>query len=52
MESGSGPLDGLVTPALVAKAIGEIDQGSEVDRDVLLATLLCAAWPTRRSQNQ
>jgi hypothetical protein len=52
MESDSGPLDGVVTPALVAKAIEEIDQSSEVDCDVLLATLLCAAWPTRPAQNQ
>jgi hypothetical protein len=52
MESDSGPVDGVVTPALLAKAIEEIQQSTEVDGDVLLATLLCAAWPSRPAQNQ
>ena len=51
-QSGSGPLDGVITAVFLVQAIQEIDQSTEVDREVLLATVLCAAWPTRRSQNQ
>jgi hypothetical protein len=52
MDSDRIPFDAVVAAAVVAKAIDEIDKSSEVDRDFLLSTLLCAAWPTRPAQNQ
>jgi hypothetical protein len=52
MNPDSRPPDAATAAALVARAISDIDGSGEVDRDVLLSNLLCAAWPTRPAQNQ
>jgi hypothetical protein len=44
--------DRTFTPALVARVVHDIDNGSQAQRDILLADLLCAAWPTPLSQMQ
>jgi hypothetical protein len=37
---------------LVVRAIDDIDQRSEEQRDALLLDLLCAAWGSPRARNQ
>ena len=59
MESDSGdfgvpPVDVMSAADLVRRAIRDIDADHSADTDnkVLLADLLCAAWPTPRAQSQ
>jgi hypothetical protein len=44
-----GPADPVFTVAL---AIREIDWSDTESREVLLADLLCAAWPSSAAQDQ
>jgi hypothetical protein len=37
---------------VVRRAIGNIDANNAAESNVLLADLLCAAWPTPRAQSQ
>jgi hypothetical protein len=37
---------------LVVRAIDDIDQRSEEQRDALLSDLFCAAWGSPRARNQ
>jgi len=37
---------------LVSRAIRDIDANDAAESNVLLADLLCAAWPTPRAQSQ
>ena len=39
-------------PTLVARVVRDIDSRSQAEHDVLLADLLCAAWPAARAQMQ
>jgi hypothetical protein len=57
MESDSGdlgvpPVDVMSAADLVRRAIRDIDADHTADSNVLLADLLCAAWPTPRAQSQ
>ncbi len=40
----------LAVAAVVA--VRDIAGSRGIDRDALLSALMCAAWPTRRAQNQ
>lgn len=46
------PPDPMSGTAVVARVVHDIDASSEVQRDVLLADLMCAAWGTILAQNQ
>jgi hypothetical protein len=52
MEPDGGPLDAVSAAALVARVVSQLRRSSEEDQVVLLSDLLCAAWPTRRAQEQ
>jgi endo-1,4-beta-D-glucanase Y len=57
MENDPGDLgvpsvDVMSAANLVRRAIHDIDANNAADGDVLLADLLCAAWPTPRAQSQ
>jgi hypothetical protein len=52
MEPEGAPSDWVSVAALVVRVIDEIDHRDTHDHDALLSDLLCAAWPTRRAQNQ
>jgi len=57
MESDSGdlgvpPVDVMSAADLVRRAIRDIDADHTTASNVLLADLLCAAWPTPRAQSQ
>jgi hypothetical protein len=57
MEGDSGDLgvpslDVVSTAALVRRAVRDIDRKGVAESDVLLTDLLCAAWPTPRTQHQ
>ncbi|HWG09168.1 MAG TPA: hypothetical protein VN672_09185 [Solirubrobacteraceae bacterium] len=52
MESENGPLDAATAAALVVRTIEELDDRSCDDSAALLSDLLCAAWPSRWSQDQ
>jgi hypothetical protein len=52
MEPDGGHLDAVSAAALVARVVSELLRRSEGDEVVLLSDLLCAAWPTRRAQDQ
>jgi len=45
-------LDPASIAAVVADNVRAVDKASEAERDILLADLLCAAWPTPCSQRQ
>jgi hypothetical protein len=45
-------LDRASTAAQVLRAIHDIDQSSDEQRDVLLFDLLCAAWGSPSAQSQ
>jgi hypothetical protein len=56
MEKQQGGGDGWPpgtdsTVMLVARAKSDIEDSSNESRDVLLADLLCAAWPSRPAQD-
>jgi hypothetical protein len=51
-ESEVGPVDVANTADLVGRAIRDIDASGMAEIDVLLTDLLCAAWPTPRTQSQ
>jgi hypothetical protein len=50
--SGRWWLDQTFAPALVARVVHDIDNRRQAQRDILVSDLLCAAWPTARSQMQ
>lgn len=52
MEPNGRPLDPVSAAALVICVIDEIDASDDEARDVLLSTLLCAAWGSILAQNQ
>jgi hypothetical protein len=52
MESEDWPLDARPSTELVARVVRDLDRRSELDRDILLSDLLCAAWPTGPCQDQ
>jgi hypothetical protein len=52
MEPDIWPLDSKAAAALVVRVIDDIDESSEERCDLLLASLLCAAWGSLRAQNQ
>jgi len=52
MENDSTPLDAASAAALVARVVRDVDEGSDEQRDILLADLLCAAWPSCTAQDQ
>jgi hypothetical protein len=46
------PLDAADAVELVARITREMDEGGNERSDVLLADLVCAAWPSGTAQNQ
>jgi hypothetical protein len=52
MEPSLPPLDPESSAALVVRAIDDIDESEEEQRNTLLSDLLCAAWGSIRAQNQ
>jgi hypothetical protein len=48
----SWPLDTRFAVALIGRVKRDIDDTSEELSDLLLADLLCAAWPTSTAQDQ
>jgi hypothetical protein len=52
MDSDYRPLDLASAMALVKRAVRELDESTLQTRDLLLADLLCAAWPTPCGQDQ
>jgi hypothetical protein len=51
-SSDNWPLDANAVSELVARVVCAIDRSDADERDVLLGDLLCAAWPSRRAQDQ
>jgi len=51
-ESGVPPVDVMSAACLVSRAIRDIDANGAAESNLLLADLLCAAWPTPRAQSQ
>ena len=45
-------LDPVALGAVVARAIDEIDNSSDAQREALLAELLCTAWGRAGAENQ
>jgi hypothetical protein len=43
---------GTATAAFLADMIEEIDGSTDEDREALLWALMCAAWPTRATEDQ
>jgi hypothetical protein len=52
MESGDTSIDPVAVAALVMRAIDDIDESDDGERNELLSDLLCAAWGSLRAQNQ
>jgi len=52
MEPDHQPLDPIVAAALVMRAIDDIDESTENEREALLSALLCAAWGNLCSLSQ
>jgi hypothetical protein len=52
MDPQSWPSDPVQTAALVLRALDDINESSDEDRDVLLEALMCAAWGSAWAQNQ
>jgi hypothetical protein len=52
MDSDPAPLDAASAAALVARVVRDVDESSDEQRDILLADLLCAAWPSCSAQDQ
>jgi hypothetical protein len=52
MAFDAEPLDAASAAALVARVKQDLDHRDERGGDVLLSDLLCAAWPSRRCQDQ
>lgn len=52
MDSDYRPLDLASATALVRRAIRDLEGSTLENRDLLLADLLCAAWPTPCAQDQ
>ncbi len=52
MEPDRWPLDSVSAAALVARALLDIHERSDEQRDQLLSRLLCIAWPTCWAQDQ
>jgi hypothetical protein len=52
MEAHDQPLDPVSAAELVVRTVEESARRTEHDTDVLLADLLCAAWPSRSAQDQ
>ncbi len=51
-EQHQPPLDPILVAALVMRAIDDIDESTEEEREALLSALLCAAWGNLCSLNQ
>ena len=48
----SWPLDTRSALALIVRIRCDIDRAGDDQRELLLADLLCAAWPTSTAQDQ
>jgi hypothetical protein len=48
----SWPLGEERATALIARVTREIEVSSDEHRELLLCDLVCAAWPSRRAQDQ
>jgi hypothetical protein len=51
-EGSAPPWRDEGSPALIARVVRDIDSRGQAEHDVLLADLLCAAWPAARAQRQ
>jgi len=52
MEPDGPPTDANVVAALVRSVVYDIDHRSDEEHELLLADLLCAAWPSPLGQDQ
>ncbi len=52
MQFDSSPRDAHSLAAVVARVVLDIDRRDEAQRDMLIAVLLCVAWPTQRAHDQ
>ena len=52
MEAEEQPLDAVSAATLVVRATEDVDRRTDEDSNRLLTDLLCAAWPSRSSQDQ
>ena len=52
MEPDGLPLDPVSAAALVVRAIDDIDESADEERNALLADLLCAAWGSPGAKDQ
>lgn len=52
MDPDYKPLDTATATVLVRRLVQELDNSTLEQRDVLLADLLCAAWPSCCAQEQ
>jgi len=52
MEPDHQPLDPILLAALVMRAVDDIDQSTEEQRESLLSALMCAAWGNLCSLSQ
>ncbi len=52
MQFDRSSRDAYSTAAVVARIVRDIDRRDDEHRDVLIADLLCAAWPTQRTQDR
>jgi hypothetical protein len=52
MDPQSWPFDPVLAAAMVLRAVDDIDESTEEERDTLLCDLLCAAWGSVWAQNQ
>jgi len=51
-DTGVPPVDVASIADSVRRAVCDIDENGAAESDVLLADLLCAAWPTPMAQSQ
>jgi hypothetical protein len=51
-DTGVPPVDVASAADLVRRAVCVIDENGAADSELLLADLLCAAWPTPVAQSQ
>ncbi len=52
MDPDYRPLDLATATALVRRVVRDLDKSTLDQRDILLADLLCAAWPSCCAQEQ
>ena len=52
MEPDHQPIDPILAAALVMRAIDDIDESTEEEREALLSALLCSSWGNLNALSQ